>query len=150
MLRNQQKDIPVHEWRNININRNPCQIKDFTVSDVMTTDLVVVHQNDPVLILQHLMNWNNLNQILVENDKHQLTGIVALHDLKSVESSRKQSRSVKTIMQTDVKTINPDEELIKAKAMMDQYQVSALPVMSDGKLVGIVNTSHFKQFSINA
>ena len=150
MLRNQQKDIPVHEWRNININRNPCQIKDFTVSDVMTTDLVVVHQNDPVLILQHLMNWNNLNQILVENDKHQLIGIVALHDLKSVESSRKQSRSVKTIMQTDVKTINPDEELIKAKAMMDQYQVSALPVMSDGKLVGIVNTSHFKQFSINA
>lgn len=150
MLRNQQKDIPVHEWRNININRNPCQIKDFTVSDVMTTDLVVVHQNDPVLILQHLMDWNNLNQILVENDKHQLIGIVALHDLKSVESSRKQSRSVKTIMQTDVKTINPDEELIKAKAMMDQYQVSALPVMSDGKLVGLVNTSHFKQFSINA
>lgn len=150
MLKNQKQDIPVHQWRNININKKPCEITDFTVSDVMTTDLVVVHENDPILILQHLMDWNNLNQILVENNEHQLTGIVALQDINQVESSSIQSRSVKTIMQTDVKTINPDVELIKAKEMMDKYNVSALPVITDGKLVGIVNADHFKQFSINA
>jgi len=150
MLKNQKKDIPVYQWRNININKKPCEITDFLVSDVMTSDLVVVHENDPVLILQHLMEWNNLHQILVENNEHQLTGIVALQDLESVESSQKQSKSVKTIMQTDVKTIDPDVELIKAKEMMEKYKVSALPVISDGKLVGLVNKSHFKQLSINA
>lgn len=150
MLKNQKDDIPVHKWRNININKKPCKISDFTVSDVMTTDLVVVHENDPILILQHLMDWNNLNQILVENNDHQLTGIVALHDIDNMESSSKQSRSVKTIMQTDVKTINPDVELTKAKEMMDKYKVSALPVITDGKLVGIVSADHFKQFSIDA
>ncbi len=150
MLKNQQKNIPVHQWRNININKKPCKITDFTVSDVMTTDLVVVHQNDPILILQHLMDWNNLHQILVENNEHQLKGIVALQDLKQVDSSSKQSQSVKTIMQTDVKTINPDVELVKAKEMMEKYKISALPVITDGKLVGIVNAEHFKQFSIDA
>ena len=150
MLRNQKKDIPVHQWRNININKKPCHITDFTVSDVMTTDLVVVHQDDPILILQHLINWNNLNQILVENNEHQLKGIVNLQDVEQVASSRKQSLSVKTIMQTDVKTINPDVELIKAKEMMEKYDVMALPVISDGKLVGIVSSDHFKQFSIDA
>ncbi len=149
MLSNQEKDLPIYQWRNININKKPCEMSDFTVSDVMTTDLVVVHENDPILILKHLMNWNNLNQILVENNEHQLTGIVALQDLEKIVSS-KQSRSVKTIMQTDVKTINPDVELTKAKEMMEKYKLSALPVISDSKLVGIVNTDHYKQFSINA
>lgn len=150
MLKNQQKDIPVHEWRNININKKPCQISDFTVSDVMTNELVLVHENDPILILKHLMNWNNVKQILVENNQHQLTGIVNLQEIKSANFSVNQSKSVKSLMQSDVKTIGPDVELLKAKQIMEKYNVSVMPVTADGKLIGLLSADHFKQFSIHA
>lgn len=150
MLSNQKKDIPAHLWRNININKKPCHITDFIVSDVMTNELVVVHENDPVLILKHLMNWNNVQQILVENNEHQLTGIVNLRDLNFVSSSSNQSESVKSIMQSNVIKVSPDVELIKAKELMNTHQLSILPVFADDKLVGILTSDHFNQFSIDA
>lgn len=150
MLRNQKKDLPVYQWRNININKKPCDITDFIVSDVMTSELIVVHENDPILILKHLMQWNNLTEILVENKNHKLVGIVTLQQLDLVTSSANQSKSVKTIMQTDLQTISPDVELVKAKEMMNKYKILALPVLSDDKLVGIVTKDHLNQISVNA
>ncbi len=149
MLRYQKKDLPVYQWRNISINKKPCAITDFIVSDVMTSELIVVNENDPILIIKHLMQWNNLKEILVENNDHKLVGIVTLQQLNLVTSSAYQSESVKTIMQNDVKTISPDVELIKAEEMMKKYKVLALPVISDDKLVGIVTSDHLNQLSVN-
>jgi CBS domain-containing protein/gamma-glutamylcysteine synthetase len=149
MLRYQKKDVPIYQWRNISINKKPCSIDDFIVSDVMTSELIVVHENDPILIIKHLMQWNNLKEILVENNDHKLVGIVTLQQLNLVTSSAHQSKSVKDIMQTDVKTINPDVELIKAEEMMKKYKILALPVISDDKLVGIVTSDHLNQLSVN-
>jgi predicted transcriptional regulator len=149
MLRYQKKDLPVYQWRNISINKKPCDITDFIVSDVMTSELIVVHENDPILIIKHLMQWNNLKEILVENNDHKLVGIVTLQQLNLVTSSAHQSKSVKTIMQSDVKTISPDVELIKAEEMMKKYKILALPVISDDKLVGIVTSDHLNQLSVN-
>jgi CBS domain-containing protein/gamma-glutamylcysteine synthetase len=150
MLRNQKKDLPVYQWRSININKKPCNISDFIVSDVMTSELIVVHENDPILILKHLMQWNNLTQILVENDAHHLVGIVTLQELDLVTSSANQSKSVKSIMMSDVQTISPDVELIKAEEMLNKYNLFAIPVISDDKLIGIVTKHHLKQISVNA
>jgi len=149
MLRYQKKDLPVYQWRNIGINKKPCSITDFIVSDVMTSELIVVHENDPILIIKHLMQWNNLKEILVENDDHKLVGIVTLQQLNLVTSSAYQSKSVKTIMQSDVKTISPDVELIKAEEMMKKNKLLALPVISDDKLIGIVTKDHLNQLSVN-
>jgi CBS domain-containing protein len=149
MLKYQEKDIPVHEWRNIKISKKPSQLSDFTVSDVMTTDLIVVNENDPILILQHLMKWNNIHEILVENNDHKLTGIVSIDKHIKLFNKTNKSRSVKTIMNKDVKTISPDVELVKAKEMMKKYKLTAIPVIFDDKLIGIVTNKHFKQFSID-
>jgi len=149
MLRYQEKDLPVHEWRNIKISKKPSQLSDFTVSDVMTTDLIVVNENDPILILQHLMKWNNIHEILVENNDHKLSGIVSIDKHVELFNKTNKSRSVKTIMNKDVKTISPDVELEKAKEMMKKYNLTAVPVIFDDKLIGIVTNEHFKQFSID-
>lgn len=149
MLSYQEKDIPVHEWKNIKISKETSQPSDFTVSDVMTTDLIVVNENDPILILQHLMKWNNIHEILVENNDHKLSGIVSIDQNVELFTKTNKSRSVKTIMNKDVKTISPDVELEKAKEMMKKYKLSAIPVIFDDKLIGIVTNEHFKQFSVD-
>lgn len=40
-------------------------------------------------------------------------------------------------MRSNVKSIDPDMELLKAKKMIEKYQISEIPVAADDKLVGI-------------
>lgn len=42
------------------------------------------------------------------------------------------------VMQTDVQTIGPDDSIRKAALLMRQAKIGCLPVVSDGKLVGIL------------
>ncbi len=149
MLKYQQKDVPVHLWRNININQKKCKITDFTVADVMTTDLVVVNEDDPILILRHLKQWNQVEQILVENKEHKLIGVVLLQQLKSLNRNTQQSKSVKTVMQTDFETVNPDTELSEVHRLMQEKNISAITVVNDEKVVGLVTKNNLNSFAFN-
>lgn len=46
--------------------------------------------------------------------------------------------SVKEVMTKNVITVSPSSSLIEAAELMEKYNVNRLPVVSDGKLVGIV------------
>jgi CBS domain-containing protein len=46
---------------------------------------------------------------------------------------------VKDIMSGDVKTAKPDTKLVEVASMMCLYRYSGLPVVQDGRLVGIVS-----------
>jgi len=50
-------------------------------------------------------------------------------------------RPVKDIMTRTIHAISPDEELEDASAMMVKYKVNRLPVIENGKLIGIVARS---------
>ncbi len=150
MLKYQEKDIPVHFWRNININRKPCELDDFIVADVMTTEIVLVHEEDPILILKHLKEWNKAKQILVENDQHKLIGIVDLQGQKLPTSKEGLSTSVSEIMQNNIRQVDPEMSLLEAKGILSNEDLSIVSVVSDKKLVGILTTEHFNQFSLNA
>lgn len=151
MLKYQQKDVPVHLWRNININKKPCALDDFTAADVMSTDLILVHEEDPVLILKHLKEWNKAKQILVENDAHKLIGIVNLQSLDfSTLYNKDLSASVASVMEKNVRKIAPELSLLEAKAILSSEKIQMVSVVSDEKLVGILTAEHFNQFSLNA
>lgn len=45
---------------------------------------------------------------------------------------------VKEIMTTSVKKVNPETKLVEVTSIMCLYRLSGLPVVEDGKLVGIV------------
>jgi CBS domain-containing protein len=45
---------------------------------------------------------------------------------------------VKDIMSTAVKTVEPDTKLVEVASLMCLYRYSGLPVVDDGKLVGII------------
>ena len=73
-----------------------------------------------------------------------LVGIVTDHDmrphLESVEC-----KQVKEIMTQDPKTVAPDNTLEEAAQILLNQKVGGLPVLDDGKLVGIITTSDMLQ-----
>ncbi len=48
--------------------------------------------------------------------------------------------SISTIMRTHLVTISPETALIQALDMLEIYQVSCIPVVSDDKLIGIISS----------
>lgn len=69
-----------------------------------------------------------------------IRNLVKLEETKKFFENMK-LRPVKDIMTRTVHAISPDEELEDASAMMVKHNVNRLPVIENGKLVGIVARS---------
>lgn len=52
---------------------------------------------------------------------------------------------ISEIMARQVYYIPVDEDVIKARNMMDKYEINHLPVLDDGKLVGILSKNDLNQ-----
>jgi acetoin utilization protein AcuB len=73
---------------------------------------------------------------LVVVDKKNVVGVVADRDLMDIDADT----TVQRAMAHPPITITPDETVRKAAALMTGHVIGSLPVVDDGKLVGIVTT----------
>jgi len=73
---------------------------------------------------------------LVVVDKKDVVGVVADRDLMNVDADT----TVQRAMTHPPVTITPNETVRKAAALMTGHVIGSLPVVDDGKLVGIVTT----------
>jgi len=71
---------------------------------------------------------------VVERDK--LVGVITKADLLGIVSSKK---LVKDIMQREIVSISPDDRVIHARRKMIDEDVARIPVIKEGKLVGIIS-----------
>jgi CBS domain-containing protein len=111
------------------------------VRDVMTGDPVTVEPLTSVTAVARLMRDRDLGAVLVtEGDR--LRGLVTDRDLvvRSVaEGGDPEQTTVAGACSDDVVTVRSDEELDHAVRLMREHAVRRLPVVDDGRPVGIVS-----------
>jgi len=146
MLSLQEENIPVHEWGNVKGDTRPTDVYDYSVADLMDTNLHLIHEEDPILLVDKLLRWQDVNYLMVENDDHKLTGIVSLKQTQSIDEPQKSTKAVKEVMLNDFMTTLSDTEAFSAYQIMKVYKVNVLPVLNDKKLVGIIRKEDFDQF----
>ena len=146
MLSLQEDNIPVHKWENVKGDTKPTEIYDYSVADIMDTNLHLIHEEDPILLVDKLLRWQKVHYLMVENDAHNLIGIVSLKQTQSIKEPEKSTKAVKEVMLTDFMTTTSDTEAFSAYQIMKVYKVQILPVLSDKKLVGIIRKQDFDQF----
>lgn len=123
------------------------------VKDKMTTRLLTVTEDTPVLKATQFMRENKVRRLpVVKGEK--LVGIVTEDDLLRVSPSAATSLSIfevnhllselriKEVMTKKVITISPEATLEEAALLMRENEVGALPVVEGGKLVGIITESN--------
>ena len=115
------------------------------VKDIMTTDVVTTTSDvDVIYAFEKLMEYKISSLPVVEDGK--LIGIITATDVghNLILDKYELGTSVGEIMITSVVTISPDDTLETAiKAMKESTSSSGilnqLPVVDDGKLVGIIS-----------
>ncbi|MDT8368253.1 MAG: CBS domain-containing protein [Longimicrobiales bacterium] len=147
MSRMQQTNEPVHTWELAAPPRVSRWRQNFErIEQYMTTDLFTVNEDELVELVAFLMEKKEIRHVLVEDRTHNLVGIVSYRSvLRLVAESGAGSgtRPVKEIMERDPVTVEPETPTRRAIDLMRTHAVSALPVVKDGKLVGIVSERDF-------
>jgi len=129
------------------------------VGERMTRDPVVIHNDTPIDEAMKVMRDNKVRRLPVLNDKGVLVGIVSERDLLYASPSPATSLSVyelhyllsrikvADVMTRDVIAVTEDTSLEEAARIMTDNKIGGLPVMNNGKLVGIITeTDLFKIF----
>jgi CBS domain-containing protein len=111
----------------------------------MTTDIVSVAPDDPVELVANLLDWHRIRQVLVEESDGELVGLVSYRAiLRLVASGADTSElTVADVMKREPVCVPPDLAPLRALELMRQFGIGALPVVSDGQLVGIVSEHDF-------
>ncbi|MEW5913073.1 MAG: CBS and ACT domain-containing protein [Thermodesulfobacteriota bacterium] len=117
----------------------------------MTTDPITATPDTSVMKASQLMKENNVRRLPVVDKNGKLVGIVTDRDLKEASPSKATTLDVhelyyllselkvKDIMSRKVVTITPDETVEKAAVIMLEHKVTGLPVVDNGKVVGILS-----------
>ncbi len=112
-----------------------------SVADVMSTQLVTVASNATVVEAARLMRDHDVGPVLVM-DGDRLYGIVTDRDItiRVVAEDRAPDRTPLTeIASRDVVMLTPDDTVEDAIRLMRQRAVRRLPVVENGRPVGIVS-----------
>ncbi len=147
MLARQEEGIPVHEWDLASLAEAPNWQDSFrTVAQVMNTDVFTVHPEDLVDLAASVMEWEHIRHVPVEDTDGRLVGLVSHRALLRLLTKTEMSNdtvAVHEIMKPDPVATTPEASTLGAIETMKRHQVSCLPVVRDGMLVGIVTEADF-------
>jgi CBS domain-containing protein len=117
-----------------------------TVRDLLKRDPVTVEASATVQEAAKLMDEKDIGNVLVvENGEVQ--GIVTDRDIvvRVLAKGDGADASVREAATTDVEAIAPDTSIDEAVKKMEQGNVRRLPVVDDGKPVGVVSLGDLAQ-----
>ena len=148
MLMRQKSGEPVHRWPVIEVSESDDWSQSYqTVGQFMATDLFTVRPDDLVDLAASVMTWRHIRHVPVENNEGRLVGLVSHRALLKLLSSRapdnKGPVTVREIMTTDPLTVSSTTPTLEALEIMRRNRVGCLPVLDDGRLVGIVTSYDF-------
>lgn len=143
-IRNQEGEVPLADWPmaetcDVSISWSDQYER---VASLMNNDLFTVRETELVELAANMMDWWHLRHIPVEDEDHQLVGLLTHRALMRFAFSRDggdRARPVSEVMESDPICATPDMRTLEAIALMRREKISCLPVVdADRRLVGML------------
>ncbi|MBQ9407513.1 MAG: CBS domain-containing protein [Desulfovibrio sp.] len=122
------------------------------VRDWMTTEVVSVGPNTPLLKVGKLMKDHHIRRVPVVDEKGQVIGIISDRDVRDASPSKATTLDMyelhyllaeikaKNIMTPQPITVKPGDSIERVALIMQEKAIGGLPVVDDtGKMVGIIS-----------
>lgn len=108
------------------------------VRDLMSSPVQTINHDVPLGAARKCLERWGVRGVPVMRDG-ELKGIISMRDIARAEKSDKLDIPVGGFMSHEVKSIGPDATIEAALDMMTEADIGRLPVLLDGRLVGIVS-----------
>ncbi len=120
-----------------------------TVADLMIKNVLTVEPSDTIGEAAEKMVAANVGAVVVVEDMVRIVGIVTERDLLRAVASRARAAEarVRQWMTPDPVTIEPDVEVEEAAKIMFDHNFRHLPVVKDGRPLGIVSLRLLARFA---
>lgn len=143
-------------------------------ADVMVSPVITVRSDTSVERIAETLLANRISAVPIVNEAGELVGIISEGDLiRRVETGTERHRSwwlellaskqslahefVKSharkaadLMTHNVITVKPDTPLAELAYLLEKHRIKRVPVMKDGKIVGIVSRANLVQALVNS
>lgn len=152
MLAAQQTGDPVHTWPSTAVERPSDWLDAYRlVEQVMSTDLFTVGPEEPIDLVASVMDWRHVRHVPVE-DGGRLVGLISHRDLLRTVAAPgtdcpEPGLTAREVMKSDPVTVTATTPTLAAMEVMRASGVGCLPVVADGRLVGIITASDFLSIS---
>lgn len=149
MKKNQQSGDPVHLWKLAEMCDEDDWMDNFkTIGQFMATDLFTVRPEDVIDLAASLMQWKHIRHVPVEDNEGQLVGIISHRDLMrllatSLSNSIDEPILVRDVMKNNPVSAPPEMPTLEAINLMREHNIGCLPIVKDGKLMGIITAYDF-------
>jgi len=111
-----------------------------SVRDAMTENPRSIGASASVVEAARLMRDEHIGSLPITDDE-ELVGMITDRDITTrvvAEAADPKTTSVGDVVSRDLISVEPDEDLEEAVQLMASHQVRRLPVVENGRLVGIV------------
>lgn len=112
------------------------------IRDVMTTNPQTLPESTIVREAAETMRANDIGDVIVNDDNGQLTGILTDRDIVVrvvAEGRDPRATRIGDIASRELTAVSPDDPLDRAVQLMRERAIRRLPVVEQGKPVGIVS-----------
>ena len=125
------------------------------VRDVMSREVHTVKRNDELAIADELMKQKRVRHLPVLDEDGEVCAVVSQRDLfrgallralgygSRAEELMLKQVAVKEAMSAEIQTTAPDTPVADAARLMIERKIGCLPVIENGRLVGIVTETDF-------
>ncbi len=115
----------------------------FRVKSLMTPDPLVLHDYQTLKGAHGLMKLERIRHLpVVSEDDDVLVGVVTQRDLYAAMATNP-NQKVRDVMTPDPITAHPDTTVTEAAETMFKKKIGCLPVIEDGRVVGILTEADF-------
>jgi CBS domain-containing membrane protein len=125
------------------------------VRDVMTHEVATIGRNEKVSVADEMMSKRRIRHVAVLDEDGSLAGVLSRKDLfrgslaaalgygSTAQQKLLDTLMAKEVMTTEVVVVGPDATLAEAARLMLEKKIGCLPVVQEGKLVGILTEGDF-------
>jgi CBS domain-containing membrane protein len=129
---------------------------DLSVRDLMSDEVTTMRHDEILILADDLMRLGRIRHIpIMGDDGKRVVGVLSQRDLfrsalaKSIgystvaQSKLMEVITIGEVMNSDVRTIGPEESVATAANLMLKHKIGCLPVVENGLLVGILTEADF-------
>ena len=130
------------------------------VKDIMTSEVFVLHAAQTLELVRSLMRIKHVRHVPIVEPDNTFVGLMTHRDLLAQTISHladideeeqeylDRNIHIMNIMKTDVTTADPEMDICTAIKLLLENKYGCLPIVSEGKLVGIVTEADFLKLTL--